>query len=103
MPDNLLLDGLVAHLEAVKDSERKAKRRQTNAAELAPSAGAEANACVEATATEGKPADAGDAGDQLLQVFNHPLYLNRVQRHLKFLIRCRDPLLEAVRNLPAWP
>ena len=77
MPDNLLLDGLVAHLEAVKDSERKAKRRQTNAAELAPSAGAEANACVEATATEGKPADAGDAGYQLLQVFNHPLYLNR--------------------------
>ena len=103
MPDTLLLDLLAAHLAAIKRSEQKAKTRRAKAAKPASSTGEEANAGADANATEGKPADHGDAGDRLLQVFNHPLYLNRVQRHLKFLIRCRDPLLEAVRNLPAWP
>lgn len=68
--EGLLLDGLYEHLQAQKDSLRKAKRRDF------------------------------DATDPFQQVMSKPMYLHRIWQHLGFLLRARHALCTAAERLP---
>ena len=67
---DLLLDGLLAHLNGQKEALRRSKR-------LVP-----------------------DSTDPFLQVLSRPMYLHRVWEHLKFLDRARQVLCTAAHRLP---
>ncbi|MBQ0944031.1 hypothetical protein KAK07_11865 [Ideonella sp. 4Y16] len=69
--DSELLDGLHVHLDAQKESLRKARR-------LDP-----------------------DATDPYLQVLTRPMYLHRLWQHTGFLLRARHALCRAADNLPS--